>query len=111
METMLAWGSPAAVTQLQNIRHSHHTTMPSVFYSSLRRLVFDLHHAQADDLPSMLRLTRHTRFWRSLAEEHANKLNPTRLRAMEEMAADFAPLLEFYRGKPIPFGIIPRRLF
>ena len=96
METLLAWGSPAAVTRLQNIRSGHHATMPPVFYSSLRRLVFDLHHAQADDLPSMLRLTRHTRFWRSLANEHASKTNPTRLKDMEEMAVDFAPLLDFY---------------
>ena len=96
MEVMLSWGSPASLAALQRIRSGTHSTMPPVFYSGLRRLVYDLHQASPDDLPSMLRLTRHTRFWRVMAEEFSTKRGPQKLEDLKEMARDEANLVEFY---------------
>ncbi len=96
MEVMLSWGSPDSLAALQRIRSGYHSTMPPVFYSGLRRLVFDLHQASPEDLPSMLRLTRHTRFWRVMAEEFSSQAESPKLVALKEMAEDESDLVGFY---------------
>lgn len=97
MESMLSWGSPSAIGILREIRSGYHTTMPPIFYSSLRRLVFDLDHANPKDLGSMVRLTRHTRFWLTLSQAYDSGKDKASIDSLEKMAGGHKHLIGFYR--------------
>lgn len=97
METMMSWGSPTAIGILREIRAGYHTTMPPIFYSGLRRLIFDLDNADPNDMGSMIRLTRHTRFWRVLADAYKQKGGEFQVEEIEEMAPEHKHLSNFYR--------------
>lgn len=108
METMLSWGSPSAIAILREIRSGYHTTMPPVFYSSLRRLVFDLDHANPKDLESMVRLTRHTRFWLTLSQAYENGKDKATIDSLEKMAPEHKHLIGFYRSNQKLLDAFPK---